>query len=173
MEGPKQEQDTSKIIAILPITHHKHYFTKQLQWILSKRKNPHTPQDSSLNNQKGSRMPQGCSDVFVFSALPKQNFSYSFHEVPKIFIFKKQHFRILTMYTNFGVMPYKNNLTKLNFKESDSSRLFFWGGGVENLRDKPRKARITFRIKIYGKSPRMGRNYNFCRPAVSQCRKVL
>lgn len=33
------------------------------------------------------------------------------------------------MYSNFGVMPYKNNLTKLNFKESDSSRLLFLGGG--------------------------------------------
>lgn len=113
-------------------------------------------------------MPQGCSDVFiVFRVLSKQNFSYSFHEAPRIFIFKKQHFEVLTRYKNFGVMPYKNNLTKLHLEESESSRLFCIGLEILKDRDKSRKARITFGIKIYDKSPRTGRDSSFCRPAVS------
>lgn len=59
---------------------------------------------------------------------------------------------------NFGVMPYTNDLTKLNFEESKSKRCFvlfcFCSLGLENFKDKPRKERITFRFKIYDTSPR-------------------
>lgn len=80
-----------------------------------------------------NRMLQDFADVtvfVVFNTLLKQHFSYSFHEA-QTSVFKKQHLEVLTMHMNAGMLPYKDNLTKLHLKGRIKVQWAFFIGGLK------------------------------------------
>lgn len=166
MKGPKQEQDTSKIITI-----HLSLITSSISLARHnessvKKKSTRHPRTQHWIIRKEAECHRGVQMFLLFSEHCPNKISVIAFMRHQKFLFPKSSISKFLLCTRTLVWcHYKNNLTKLNFE--GSSGLFCLEFEILKDRDKSRKMRITFAIKIGDKSPRTGRDYSFCRPAVS------